>query len=51
MARGPAVPRETRGTYIYQYQLLDREGEVIYEDEELDGVMLNLGRAAGYDGR
>lgn len=46
MARGPAVPRETRGTYIYQYQLLDREGEVIYEDEELDGVMLNLGRGS-----
>lgn len=44
MARGPEMPRAGRGYLIYQYQLLDREGEVLYEDKNLDGVMVYLAR-------
>lgn len=44
MARGPEVPRAGRGYLIYQYQLLDREGKVLYEDKDVDGVMVYLHR-------
>lgn len=44
MARGPEVPRTGRGYLVYQYQLLDRDGKVLYEDKDVDGVMVYLHR-------
>ena len=32
------------GYWVFQYQLLDRNGEVLYEDKNLDGVMVYLAR-------
>lgn len=49
MARKSLLSQERGGYWAFQYQLLDRNGEVLYEDKDLDWATVNLNWDWGWD--